>query len=148
MRVCLGIFPLAFAQLLNLMAPIFLISLVLSAAVAIVQTDTKKIVAYSSIAHMAVSLIGLVNGTGAGFVGAVISMFAHSLTAPALFFLVGVLYDRYHTRNALYLGGLSRAMPLFTFFLVVYVLSNTSFPGFLNFIGEVQILYSFVAYNC
>lgn len=143
-RICLGIFPLSFSQLVSAAAPLFILSLVMSATIAVIQTDTKKIVAYSSIAHMSVALLGLVNFGEDGYVGAVISMFAHSLTSPALFFLVGCLYERYHTRNLLYFGGLSRTMPLFTSLFFLFVLSNTSFPGFLNFIGEVQVFYGFI----
>lgn len=146
-RICLGIFPCEFSAILAFTTPLFLISLVTSALVAIVQLDTKKVVAYSSIAHMAVSLLGLVNFTDFGYVGSVLSMFAHSLTSPALFFLVGCLYDRYHTRNVLYMGGLSRVMPIFTVSFFVYMLSNISFPGLLNFVAELQVFYGFILFD-
>lgn len=146
-RICLGIFPAEFSSLMTVVVPLLLVSLVLSALTATIQTDTKKIVAYSSIAHMSVALLGLANSTEWGYIGTVISMFAHSLTAPALFFLVGCLYDRYATRNVMYFGGLARLMPLFSSLFFFFVLSNTSFPGFLNFVGEVNVIYGFMYYD-
>jgi len=144
-RICLGIFPTSFNYILTTVSPFFLLSLIISALIAVIQTDTKKIIAYSSISHMAVALLGLTAFNGTGYLGAIVCMFAHSLTAPALFFLIGCLYDRYHSRNVLYFGGLSRLMPIFTSLLFIFILSNISFPGFLNFIGELQVIYGFIS---
>lgn len=143
-RICLGLFPTVFHELLGYLSPVILISVLSSALIASVQTDIKKIVAYSSISHMSTSLLGLVYWTTHGFVGSILSMFAHSFTAPALFFIVGCLYERYHTRNVFYYGGLSAYMPIFSSLFFFYILSNLSFPGFLNFIGELNIILGFL----
>jgi NADH-quinone oxidoreductase subunit M len=146
-RICCGIFPLAFQELTVYIVPVLLLSLVASGLIALIQLDAKKIIAYSSIAHMSASLLGVCYLTTSGFSGAVLSMFAHGFTSPALVFLVGSLYDRYHTRNTLYFGGLSRVMPIFSVFLFIYTLSNMSFPGFLNFIGEINIFLGLASVN-
>lgn len=143
-RICLGFFTSSFYSIMFFLLPIIVLSLIASAAIATVHTDLKKVIAYSSISHMSVSLLGLILVNKAGYLGSVMSMFAHSFTAPILFFLVGCLYDRYHTRNVLYFGGLSRYMPIFTVIFFMYILSNISFPGFLNFIGEINIFFGIV----
>lgn len=146
-RICLGVFPVESSKILDFAAPFLLLSVVLSALIAIVQTDTKKVVAYSSVAHMGVALLGLIAFTEWGYLGAILSMFAHSLTAPALFFLVGCLYDRYATRNLIYFGGLFAVMPLFAVVFFLFILSNTSFPGFVNFVGEVNVIFGFTFFK-
>lgn len=143
-RICLGLFPTVFHELLSYLSPLVLLSILSSALIAAIQTDIKKIVAYSSISHMSTSLLGLVYWTSNGLTGSVLSMFAHSFTAPALFYIVGCLYERYHTRNILYYGGLSVYMPMFTVIFFFFILSNISFPGYLNFIGEVNIIIGFL----
>lgn len=143
-RICLGLFPTVFHEILTYLSPLILISILSSAMIAAVQTDIKKVVAYSSISHMSTSLLGLVVWTANGFTGSILSMFAHSFTAPALFYLVGCLYERYHTRNVLYYGGLSMYMPIFTVLFFFFILSNISFPGYLNFIGELNIIIGYL----
>lgn len=147
LRICCGVFPLAFQELILYIIPILLLSFILSGLIALIQLDAKKLIAYSSISHMSVSLLGICYLSSYGYIGAVISMFAHGFTSPALFFLVGGLYDRYHTRNTLYFGGLSRVMPIFSIFLFFFTLSNIAFPGFMNFIGEINIFLGITTIN-
>jgi NADH:ubiquinone oxidoreductase subunit 4 (subunit M) len=104
--------------------------------VALCQIDIKKIIAYSSIAHMNYSLIGLFSLNLLGLAGSYIMIFSHAITSSALFLGVGVLYDRYKTRLIFYYGGLVLLMPLFSIIYFILILSNFGFPGTFNFIGE------------
>ena len=93
-------------------------------------------IAYSSVAHMNTSLIGLFSGTLPGLAGSLFFMVSHGLVSSALFLLVGVLYDRYHTRTVLYYRGLVLVLPLFTILFLFFTMSNIAFPGTSNFIAE------------
>ena len=104
------------------------------------QLDMKRIVAYSSIAHMNFALLGYFSNTIYGIMGGTLLMVSHGIVSSALFLLVGVLYDRYHTRNIYYYGGLVQIMPLFAFFFFMFTISNFSFPGTSNFVGELLVL--------
>jgi NADH-quinone oxidoreductase subunit M len=117
-----------------------LISVVYSSLVALRQIDLKRIIAYSSIAHMNFGLLGLFSNTYDGFMGGYYIMLGHGLVSGALFFLIGVIYDRYKTRIAFYYGGLVLRMPLFSFFLFFFIIANVGFPGTINFVAEVLIL--------
>jgi NADH:ubiquinone oxidoreductase subunit 4 (subunit M) len=106
------------------------------------QIDIKKIIAYSSIAHMNFMLIGIFSNLLVGLSGSFIMMISHAITSSALFFSIGILYDRYKTRIIFYYGGLVNFMPLFSIFFFVFILSNFGFPGTLNFVGELLIMLS------
>jgi NADH:ubiquinone oxidoreductase subunit 4 (subunit M) len=108
------------------------------------QLDLKRIVAYSSIAHMNFSLLGLFSGTYEGCTGALVVFIGHALVSGAMFFLVGVLYDRYKSRLSFYYSGLVMRMPVFSCFFLFFSLSNIAFPGTANFLGEVLILCGLV----
>lgn len=116
-----------------------LISIFLASFTAIRQLDMKRIIAYSSIAHMNFALLGYFSNTLFGMVGGTLLMVSHGLVSSALFLLIGVLYDRYHTRSVLYYGGLATVMPLFATFFFMFTISNFSFPGTSNFVGELLI---------
>jgi proton-translocating NADH-quinone oxidoreductase chain M len=124
-----------------------IISIFYASLAAIRQVDIKKIIAYSSIAHMNFCVIGIFSLTYFGLIGSFFLMLGHGLISTALFFLVGVLYDRYHTRLLKYYGGLVTKMPLFAFFFFFFNLANMSFPGTVNFIGEFLILLSILNKN-
>lgn len=104
------------------------------------QIDLKRIVAYSSIAHMNLVMLGLFSFTQQGIEGAIFFMIAHGVVSTGLFFCVGNLYDRHHTRLLHYYGGLVTPMPLFSSVFFVLTLANMSFPGTPNFIGELLML--------
>lgn len=110
-----------------------------SSLVAFTQIDIKKIIAYSSIAHMNFSLLGLFSLHILGLTGAFVMMFGHALTASALFLGIGVLYDRYKTRLIFYYSTMVIFMPLFALFYFFFILSNFGFPGTVNFVGEFMI---------
>lgn len=100
------------------------------------QIDLKRIIAYSSVAHMNLVMLGLFSENQQGIEGAIYLMVGHGVVSAALFFCVGVLYDRYHSRFIRYYGGLVSVMPLFAVFFFVFSLANMSFPGTSNFLGE------------
>jgi proton-translocating NADH-quinone oxidoreductase chain M len=106
------------------------------------QIDMKKIIAYSSIVHMNIGMLGLCSTSTIGHTGSLFVMFSHGLISAAMFFFIGFLYERFHTRNLMYFGGIVQYMPIFTIFFFLSLISNMSFPGTCNFIGEFLIFYS------
>ena len=126
---------------------ISLISIIYSSLTAIRQTDLKKIIAYASIAHMNFIILGLFSVNLQGIEGSIIQMISHGLISSGLFFSIGCLYDRYHTRFIFYYGGLVHTMPLFCIILFIYILSNMSIPGSSSFVGELLIITGVFDYN-
>lgn len=123
---------------------IFIISLfglIFSSMVAFNQIDIKKLIAYSSIAHMNFALFGIFCGFFIGLEGSFIMMLAHGLTSSALFLGIGILYDRYKTRIIFYYSSLVSFMPIFSILYFFLLLSNFGFPGTFNFVGEFLILF-------
>lgn len=106
------------------------------------QIDMKKIIAYSSIVHMNIGMLGLCTTSTIGHTGSIFVMFSHGLISAAMFFFIGFLYERFHTRNLMYFGGLVQYMPIFSILFFITLISNMSFPGTCNFIGEFLIFYS------
>ena len=117
-----------------------LIGIVYGALVAWVQEDLKKLVAYSSIAHLGFVMLGLLAADLLAWQGALIQMVNHGLSTGALFLLVGMLYDRRHTKKFAEFGGLAKVMPWFAFFLVFSTLASVGLPGLNGFVGEFLIL--------
>lgn len=115
--------------------------------IALRQTDLKKIIAYSSVAHMGFVILGLFTSNFYGTIGGIFIMFSHGLVSSCLFFLIGILYDRYKTKNLLQFGKLMKTMPLFTIFFFFLTLANISFPGSSNFIGELIVLLGLAETN-
>lgn len=106
------------------------------------QIDLKRYVALSSVAHMSFATAGIFTFTELGIKGAIYLMLSHGFTSSAMFFLVGVLSDRYHTRAVTSFSGLLATMPLFSFFFIAISLANAGFPGTSGFIPEVEVLFS------
>nr|YP_010699857.1 NADH dehydrogenase subunit 4 [Chrysotila carterae]WCH62791.1 NADH dehydrogenase subunit 4 [Chrysotila carterae] len=104
------------------------------------QVDLKKIIAYSSVGHMSLILLGIFSNSFISIVGAITLMLSHGITSSALFMLIGVLYERHNTRIIKYYSGLVQVMPLFSTFFVTFSLANLALPSTSNFIGEVLIL--------
>lgn len=111
------------------------------------QIDLKRIIAYSSVAHMNLVMLGLFSNSQQGVEGAIYLMVGHGVVSTALFFCVGVLYDRYHSRLLRYYGGLSTVMPLFASAFFVFTLANMSFPGTSNFLGELLLFLGVFSNN-
>jgi NADH:ubiquinone oxidoreductase subunit 4 (subunit M) len=122
---------------------IFLICSVLYCSMSIIrQIDIKRIIAYSSVIHMNLTILGLTTLTNFGISGGIFSMLAHGLTSSALFLIIGFLYERFYTRVIYYLTGLSFFMPFFSFIFLFLLIANSGFPGLCNFVGEFLIFIS------
>ncbi len=135
-----GLLPLGLEWFLPFLFTLGLINIVYGALMAWRQTDLKAMVAYSSISHMGFVLIGIAGLTLTGFLGAVFQMFAHGIITGALFLLVGVIYDRTHTREAPDFGGLSQVVPLYSVLMSLALLASMGLPGLAGFIGEFHAL--------
>ncbi len=140
LRFCLPLFPqasLTFAPLIFVLA---VIGIIYGAWVSTVQPDLKKLVAYSSVSHLGFVVLGLFTLTPQGLVGGIIQMVNHGLSTGALFLLVGVIYERRHTRLIAEFGGLWKVIPAFSVLLLVVSLSSLGLPGLNGFVGEFLIL--------
>lgn len=124
-----------------------ILSLYYTSLIAIRQIDLKKLIAYSSISHMALVVLGLYTFTVEGCMGAFFLMLSHGFISGGLFYLIGCLYERYHTRLILYYGGLSQIMPRMTFIMFLFILGNFSFPFTLNFLAELYIIFGLIQCN-
>ncbi len=140
LRFCLPLFPLASFQFTPLLATLAVIGIVYGALVAMVQTDVKKLVAYSSVSHLGFVVLGIFSMTEEGMQGAVIQMINHGLSTGALFLLVGMIYDRRHTREISQFGGLAKVMPVFSTLFMIVTFSSIGLPGLNGFVGEFLIL--------
>lgn len=109
------------------------------------QLDLKRQIAFTSISHMSFATVGVFTFTEAGIKGAIYLMLSHGLTSSAMFYLVGVLSDRYHTRSAMAFGGLLGLMPMFSFFMIIASLANVGFPGTSGFLPELLVLVAVVS---
>ena len=116
------------------------IAVVYTSLTAIRQTDMKRIIAYASVAHMNVILIGMFAMNAQGLEGAMIQQLAHGFVSSALFLCVGVLYDRHHTRLVKYYSGMAHTMPIFVTIFLFFTLANIAMPGTAGFVGEFLIL--------
>jgi NADH-quinone oxidoreductase subunit M len=116
-----------------------LLSILFASFMSLRQLDMKRIIAYSSIAHMNFALLGYFSNTIYGLVGGALLMVSHGLVSSALFLLIGVLYERHHSRSILYYGGLVQIMPLYSLIYIIFIISNFSFPGTSNFCGELLV---------
>lgn len=140
LRVCLPIFPnasMAFAPVLGSLA---VMGIIYGALVAMVQKDVKKLVAYSSVSHLGFVVLGLFAWNTMAVQGALIQMINHGLSTGALFLLVGMIYDRRHTRQISDFGGITTVMPVFAVFFMIATLASIGLPGLNGFIGEFLIL--------
>ena len=154
LRFSLPITPDASRELDWLLIGLSLVAVVYIGFVALVQTDMKKLIAYSSIAHMGfvtlgsfvvydiVAATGSTNGAGMGIDGAIVQMVSHGLISGALFLCVGVMYDRVHSREISAYGGVINTMPKFAAFMVLFALANAGLPGTSGFVGEFLVIIS------
>ncbi len=140
LRFCLPIFPQAAELYAPLISTLAVIGIIYGALVAMVQPDVKKLVAYSSVSHLGFVVLGIFSGTMAGIQGSVLQMVSHGLSTGALFLLIGMIYDRRHTREIADFGGLWKPMPVFAVFFLVAMFSSIGLPGLNGFVGEFLIL--------
>ena len=139
-RFSLPMMPQASAQFAPLIFALSVVAVVYTSLVALVQTDMKKLIAYSSVAHMGIVTIGLFAFNRQGIEGAMMVMLAHGLVAGALFLCVGVVYDRLHTREIDRYGGLAINMPRYALLFMVFTMASVGLPASANFIGEFLAL--------
>jgi len=139
-RFSLPMFPEASAQLVWLVFGLSMVAVVYTSLVALVQSDMKKLIAYSSVAHMAFVTIGLFAFNRQGIEGGLMVMLAHGLVSGALFLCVGVIYDRLHTREIARYGGLANNMPKYALLLMFFTMASVGLPGTANFVGEFLAL--------
>jgi len=135
-RFSLPMFPDASTNFAPLIYALSVIAIVYTSLVALVQEDIKKLIAYSSVAHMGFVTMGLFTLNAQGMQGAIFQMISHGLVAGALFLCVGVIYDRMHTREIAAYGGLVNRMPIYAFVFMLFTMANVGLPGTTGFIGE------------
>jgi len=140
LRLAIPLFPHAAMRFAPLVGVLAVVGIVYGALVSLVQPDLKKLVAYSSVSHLGFVMLGIAAFTTTGLVGSVYQMLNHGVSTGALFFLVGFLYDRRHTRLISDFGGLKAVMPWFFAVFFLISLSSIAVPGFNGFVGEFLIL--------
>jgi NADH-quinone oxidoreductase subunit M len=133
-------FPLASAEFAPLVFVLSGIAIVYTSLVALAQEDVKKLIAYSSVAHMGYVTMGIFTFNQQGLDGAIFQMLSHGLVSAALFLCVGVVYDRMHTREISAYGGLVERMPIYAFCFMVFTMANVGLPGTSGFVGEFLTL--------
>ena len=139
-RFNLPLFPEASLKFMPYICVLAVIGIVYGALVAMMQTDIKKLVAYSSVSHLGFVMLGIFSMTEEGMQGAIIQMINHGLSTGALFLLVGMIYDRTHTRLISDYGGVSKYMPVFATFLMIMSLASIGLPGLNGFVGEFLVM--------
>ena len=140
LRFNLPLFPQASIQAAPYMAVLGIIGVLYGASVAMRQSDVKKLVAYSSISHLGFVMLGIFAFTAQGLSGAVLQMFNHGISTGALFLIVGMLYERRHTREMSQFGGIMKVMPVMGVLAMIVTLSSLALPGLNGFVGEFTIL--------
>jgi len=146
-RFSLGILPIASKFYSPLIFSLSIIAIIYTSFVALAQKDIKKLIAYSSVAHMGLVTIGIFVANQNGIEGAIIQMLSHGVVSAALFLSVGIIYDRMHTREIYFYGGLIEKMPKYSFFLMIFILASIGLPGTSGFVGEFLIILSSYKYS-
>tara|TARA_B110000263_G_scaffold250041_1_gene270041 strand:- start:764 stop:2251 length:1488 start_codon:yes stop_codon:yes gene_type:complete len=145
LRFSLPMLPIASEQFTPLIYTLSVVAIIYTSLVALVQEDMKKLIAYSSVAHMGFVTIGIFTATQYGLQGSIFQMLSHGIISAALFLCVGVVYDRIHSRDISRYGGLVERMPKYAVVFMLFVLGSVALPGTSGFIGEFMILIG--AYN-
>jgi NADH-quinone oxidoreductase subunit M len=140
LRFSLPMFPEASQHLAPLIYALSVVAIIYTSLVALMQEDVKKLIAYSSVAHMGFVTMGIFAVTAQGVAGGIFQMLSHGIVSAALFLCVGVIYDRMHTREIAAYGGLVNRMPLYAFVFMVFTLANVGLPGTSGFVGEFLTL--------
>ncbi|PJR87920.1 NADH-quinone oxidoreductase subunit M [Ochrobactrum sp. 695/2009] len=146
-RFSLPMFPLASADFAPFIFALSVIAIIYTSLVAMVQEDMKKLIAYSSVAHMAYVTMGIFAANEQGLQGAIFQMLSHGIVSGALFLCVGVIYDRMHTREIAAFGGLVNNMPKYAVAFLIFTMANVGLPGTSGFIGEFLTLFGVFRVN-
>jgi NADH-quinone oxidoreductase subunit M len=147
LRFSLPMFPLASADFAPFIFALSIVAIVYTSLVALAQEDMKKLIAYSSVAHMGFVTMGIFTGTQEGMEGALFQMLSHGFISGALFLCVGVLYDRIHTREIAAYGGLVHRMPFYAFLFLFFTMGNVGLPGVSGFVGELLTMAGAFKFN-
>jgi NADH-quinone oxidoreductase subunit M len=148
LRFSLSLFPQASVDMTPIMLVLAIIGILYGAIVAAMQTDLKRVIAYSSVAHMGFVVLGIFALTTIGLDGALFTMFSHPLTTGALFLVIGMLYERRHTRDIAAFGGIWRSAPVLTALFLTALFAGIGLPGFSGFIGEfLSLLGTFIVHR-
>lgn len=139
-RFALPFCPAAAIEYAPLLGVICIIGILYAGLICWVQTDVKKLVAYSSVSHLGFCVLGLFALNGIGLSGSIMYMINHGLSTGALFLMIGMLYERYHTRDMKQLGGLARKMPIWATFMVIFTMASVGLPGTNGFVSEFMCL--------
>ncbi len=142
LRFSLPMFPIASEQLAPLVFTLSIVAIIYTSLVALVQEDIKKLIAYSSVAHMGFVTMGIFTASQQGIDGAIFQMLSHGIVSAALFLCVGVVYDRLHTREISAYGGIVERMPMYAVAFMVFTMANVGLPGTSGFVGEFLTLLS------
>jgi len=140
LRFSIPMLPLASEQFTPLIYTLSIIAIIYTSLVALAQEDMKKLIAYSSVAHMGFVTIGIFTATQQGIQGGIFQMLSHGIISAALFLCVGVIYDRIHSRDIARYGGLVERMPKYAFVFMIFMLGSVGLPGTSGFIGEFLVL--------
>ena len=140
LRFSLPMFPIASEQLAPFVFTLSIVAIIYTSLVALVQEDIKKLIAYSSVAHMGFVTMGIFTASQQGIDGAIFQMLSHGIVSAALFLCVGVVYDRMHTREIAAYGGLVERMPKYAFAFMIFTMANVGLPGTSGFVGEFLTL--------
>jgi NADH-quinone oxidoreductase subunit M len=140
LRFSLPMFPIASADLAPFVFTLSIVAIIYTSLVALVQEDIKKLIAYSSVAHMGFVTMGIFTASQQGIDGAIFQMLSHGIVSAALFLCVGVVYDRLHTREIAAYGGLVERMPKYALAFMVFTMANVGLPGTSGFVGEFLTL--------
>ncbi len=146
-RFSLGLFPVASDYFAPLIFTLSIVAIIYTSLVALMQDDMKKLIAYSSVAHMGFVTIGIFSLTKQGLEGSIIQMISHGLISAALFLCVGVVYDRYHSRMISSYGGLVNIMPKYALVFMIFTLAALGLPGTSGFVGEFLVLVGIFQIN-
>jgi NADH-quinone oxidoreductase subunit M len=136
LRFSLPMFPIASHDFAPLVFALSVVAIIYTSLVALVQEDMKKLIAYSSVAHMGFVTMGIFAATTQGIAGGIFQMISHGLVSGALFLCVGVVYDRLHTREIAAYGGLVNRMPVYALVFMLFTMANVGLPGTSGFVGE------------
>jgi len=147
LRFSLPMFPVASVEFAPIVFGLSLIAIIYTSLVALAQEDIKKLIAYSSVAHMGLVTLGTFTFSIQGIDGAIFQMLSHGIVSGALFLCVGVVYDRMHTREIAAYGGLVNRMPMYAVCFMVFTLANVGLPGTSGFVGEFLTLLAAFRYN-
>jgi len=147
LRFSLPLFPFAAQYFQPFIATLAVLGVIYAGLTALRQVDIKKIIAYSSVAHMGLCVLGIFSNNLVALEGSIHMLIAHGLVSGALFYLVGALYNRSHTRLVQYFRGLTQVMPLYSTALFVFTLCNIAFPGSANFIAELLVFAGIMEQN-